>query len=310
MDMYGNDLSIVVSGPILGTDDDKNEYTRMACASAKSFFPQGEVILSTWKGANISGIYYDILVQSDDPGPNNGNVNRQICSRRAGILKASRKYVLAIRSESVIKRTDFLKFIDKFNNHGDKFHFLKSRIVIPATYPASRGELFHIGDWYFFGYKDDLLKFWDLPYMDDSKFNNAEDDLVYNPHRYLITSFVRKFYPLNFYKKKDVTKKNRIIYENIIAENFVVTGFYEYGIESLKYPLSYKFMNKLFHKETGYTFNEWKELYNKYSGGKEMIKKSIDEKLIINICIPIKRSKIGKIILKVRSKIFKLNYWE
>ena len=101
-----------------------------------------------------------------------------------------------------------------------------------------------------------------------------------------------------------------MIYEKIVAENFVVTGFYEYGIESLKYPLSHKFMNKLFHKEVGYTFNEWRELYNKYSGGSEKIKKSINEKFMINVCVPLKRSKIGNFLLKVRRKLFKLNYWE
>lgn len=310
MDKNGKDLSIVVSGPILGTEIDQNEFTRKACATARKIFPRSEIILSTWNGSIVFGIDYDVLVESDDPGSNKGNVNRQICSRRAGILKASRKYVLAIRSESEIKRTDFAEYIDKFESHGNDFQFLKHRIIIPATYPACRGELFHLGDWYFLGYKDDLLKFWDLPYMDDTQFNNTEDDLLYNPHRYLITAFTRKFYPLEFYKKKDITEENKMIYEKIVAENFVVTGFYEYGIESLKYPLSHKFMNKLFHKEVGYTFNEWRELYNKYSGGSEKIKKSINEKFMINVCVPLKRSKIGNFLLKVRRKLFKLNYWE
>lgn len=310
LDKSGNNLSIVVSGPILGTDSNENEYTMKACEAARIFFPKAEIVVSTWKESNVEGLDYDILVQSDDPGPNRGNVNRQICSRRAGVLKASRKYVLAIRSESEIKRTDFTNYLDKFESHGSNFQFLKHRIVIPAAYPACRGEYFHLGDWYFLGYKEDILNFWDLPYMDDSKYNNTEDDLLYNPHRYLVTEFTRKYYPLEFYKKKDITEENKTIYEKIIAENFVVTGFYEYGIESLKYPLSHKFMNKLFHKEVGYTFSEWKELYNKYSGGNEVIRKNLAEKLMINVCVPLKRSRFGSFILKIRRRLFNLNYWE
>ena len=203
-----------------------------------------------------------------------------------------------------------MDYLDKYDKHSDKFNFLKNRIVIPATYPASRGELFHLGDWYFFGYKDDLLAFWDLPYMKDELFNKDTDDLLYNPHRYLITTFVRKFYPLKFYKNEDVTEENKRIYENVIADNFVVTGFYEYGIESLKYPLSHRFFNKLFHKEVGYTFCEWEELYNKYSGGNLEIHKSFYERFMIDICVPLKRSKVGQIFFRIRRKIFKLEYWE
>ncbi len=140
-------------------------------------------------------------MQSCDPGANEGNINRQICSRLAGIRAAERKYVLAMRSESVIDKRDFLQYIDKFESYDEKYRFVDHRIVIPASYPASRGELFHIGDWYFLGYRNDLLKLWDIPYMEDSLYNRTQDDLLYNPHRYLITAFTRKFIPLHFEKK-------------------------------------------------------------------------------------------------------------
>lgn len=306
------DISIVISGPVLGTAHDGQFYTREACKSARLHFWNSEVILSTWGGENISGIDYDVLVQSEDPGPNEGNINRQICSRLAGIKKASREYVLSIRSESVINSVAFLDFVDKYKLHAEdrRYIFLNNRIIIPASYPAARGELFHIGDWYFFGHKEDLIRLWNIPPMDDASYNNAPDDLLYNPHRYLITSFVKKYLPLQFEKKADINKDNREIYERVLAENFVITGFYEFGIRSLKYPLSGGFFNKLFHKEVGYTFCEWLELYNRYSNGREPIHKPFSEKFMIIICIPIKRSLPGRIFMKVRAKLFKLNYWE
>ena len=305
-----SNLSVIVSGPILGTEDDQSYFTRQTCQSVRNFLPTAEIVLSTWNDASVDGLSYDKLVKSSDPGPNEGNINRQICSRLAGLKEASNEYVLCIRSESIIQNLNFLSYLDQFEAHGGEFFFLRHRIIIPASYPAIRGELFHIGDWYFLGHKEDLMELWTIPYMDDSKYNNSNDDILYNPHRYLITSFVKKYYPLKFEKNDDINEKNKKIYEAVIAENFVVTGFYEYGITSLKYPLSGSFFSKLFHKEVGYTFNEWKELYNHYSNGKEVIKKPFGEKVMINICIPVKRSTFGKLFMKIRSKIFHLNYWE
>ncbi len=304
-------LSIVISGPVLGTNEDEKYFTRETCKNARFFFPKAEVVLSTWKDEDVEGLDYDVLVLSEDPGPNKGeNTNRQICSRLAGIKKASKEYVLAIRSESIINSINFTKYIDVYNCYRGKYRFLENRVIIPASYPACRGELFHLGDWYFFGHKEDVLAIWNIPYMDDKLFNQKDDDLLYNPHRYLITAFIKKYYPLSFIKKEDVNEENRKIYEAVLAENFVITGFYEYGISSLKYPLSGSFFNRLFHCEVGYTFNEWKELYNKYSGGKEKIKKTFAEKFMINVCVPIKRSKIGGVFMSLRAKVFKLNYWE
>lgn len=306
-----SNLSIVISGPILGTEKDKKSYTRQACNSARSTFPNAEIILSTWEGEDVSSLNFDKCIYNSDPGPNiNENTNRQICSRRSGIQNASREYVLSIRSDSVIKNTNFLSYIDRFTSNSGKFKFVLNRIVIPATYPASRGELFHIGDWYFFGHKADVLNLWDIPYMDDKQYNQFPNDIFFNPHRYLITEFVKKYYKLKFRKITDINEENKKIYENVIAENFVVTGFYEFGIISLKYPLSGSFFSKLFHKEVSYSFNEWKYLYNKYSKGNENISFSFYEFFLLKVCVPIKRSRLGNLFMKVRSKIFNLHYWE
>lgn len=306
-------LSVIISGPILGTDEDTKYYTKETCKSVRDFFKNAEIILSTWEGEDIAGLDYDVVVFSKDPGPNRTeNINRQICSRLAGLKRASREYTLAIRSESVINSIDFTKYIDVYNQHSSsgKYRFLKHRVIIPASYPACRGELFHMGDWYYFGYTKDLIDVWDIPYMDDALYNNYQDDLLYNPHRYFIVAFIQKYYPLKFLKLTDVNEENKKIYEAVLAENFVITGFYEYGISSLKYPLSGSFFNKLFHKEVGYTFNEWKELYNLYSNGNVEIRKTMSERFMINICVPLKRSKVGQKFMCLRAKIFKLNYWE
>lgn len=292
-----NDISVIVSGPVLGT------WTKMCCESVRKMLPGSEIIVSTWDRAECEKLDYDVLVISKDPGHNEGNVNRQIISRISGIKKATRKYCLAIRSESEICKLDFMEYFGKYELHGSEFKFLNNRVVIPAATPARRGELFHMGDWYYFGRKNDMIKLWDLPLMDDKLYNNDKDDILFNPHRYLIVAFIRKYYPLEFYKLKDITEENRIIYEKVIAENFVITGFYEYGIFSLKYPSDGSFSNRLFHRDVDYTFNEWKELYNKYCGGNELICKTFEEQLMIKICAPFKKSFIAKAVRKIKRTI-------
>lgn len=305
-----SNLSVVISGPVLGTEEDRKKYTREACESARRVFRNAEIVFSTWIGEDVDELDFDKIIFNRDPGPNsNENTNRQICSRLAGLRGASREYVLAMRSDSIIVNTNFTKYIDIYTKHGTKYQFLNYRVVIPASYPASRGGLFHIGDWYFFGHKEDLIKIWDIPYMDDNLFLQGYE-IVYNPHRYLITAFIRKYHEFSFRLEKDINEENQILYESVLAENFVITGFYEYGIVSLKYPLTGTFFNRLFHKEVGYSFEEWKELYNRYSGGNEKIKKSLSERFMLGICVPLKRTRVGKLFMDIRMKLFKLNYWE
>lgn len=63
-----------------------------------------EIVLSTWKNDDVSGLDYDKLVLSEDPGDNSiCNINRQIVSRLAWIKLASRKCVLIFEEKALLK---------------------------------------------------------------------------------------------------------------------------------------------------------------------------------------------------------------
>ena len=300
------DISVVISGPVISRIENgkRINLTQMSCASVRDKLPGAEIVFSTWKEENCEKIDCDQLIQSIDPGSNKGNVNRQICSRLAGIKAATRKYVLALRSESYIQSDDFKKYFGRYEAVGNaKLHYLKHRIVIPAAMPVRSREIFHMGDWYFFGEKEDLIKFWELPYMDDAKYSLGDDDIVYNPHRYLIVSFVQKFYPLHFKNKKDYSIDNEKVYEQVLAENFVITGFYEFGCRSYKYPPegNGKLYNRIFHYATSYTFREWKKLYKSYCDNTCIVHPDVKEWTMIHTLVEMKilygrlRTKLGKI---------------
>ena len=295
--MNYSDISVVISGPIIILNRDGKAFnaTQASVDSVRKALPGAEVILSTWNDEKVDGINYDVLVQSVDVGgaevKDGANINRQICSRRAGIKAATKKYVLALRSESYIICPDFLNYWAKFEEYGQdtEWRFLKKRVIIPAIMPVRRNVTFHMGDWYYFGLKEDVLDLWDLPYWQPGRFNKEEDDLFYNEHRYVFTEFVRKHHALQFEKKSDDTEENRQICEKVIANNFVLTGFMEYGLDSYKYAYPKNRQWHINQLEVAYSHNEWRQLYNKYCDGNITVKQSFDEQYIIHVLIPLRK---------------------
>lgn len=312
-----NDISVVISGPVFSSKENgRNKgWTAYACESVRKVLPGAEIVLSTWEGTDCSALDYDILVLSQDPGPNKDNVNRQICSRLAGIRKATRNFLVAMRSESVIVNTNFLNYFCQYQLHGGNDNkILSERVIIPASMPVRAGELFHMGDWYYFGRKEDLLELWDLPYCNDELINKEKDDIYYNAHRYLITAFVKKYRDLQFEKRKDINNANKNLYEQILVENFVIIGLYDYGIQSLKYPLNYKFCKRMWDYWASYSFNDWKKMYNKVCKGNLKIKRTYKEMMGIYLYVPAKNIRIiaernyGRVcgkLLKMKKRVFK-----
>jgi hypothetical protein len=57
-----SELSFVVQGPIY------QDITDKVCESIREYFPECEIVLSTWEGSSIEGLKYDKVVFSKDPG--------------------------------------------------------------------------------------------------------------------------------------------------------------------------------------------------------------------------------------------------
>ena len=102
------EISVVVQGAI-----DKDN-TAKCLKSIRYYLPKSEIILSTWENSNIDDLDYDILVENKDPGAliqdplygayNNGN--RQLLSTQEGIKKATRKYILKLRTDFYLEHNE------------------------------------------------------------------------------------------------------------------------------------------------------------------------------------------------------------
>ena len=175
--MNSTDFSVVIQGPIHQT------LTPLVIASVRQFLPGAEIILSTWQNEVVRDLDLDVLVLNQDPGtalinsppnpPLYNNLNRQLVSTRNGLLKASRRYALKLRSDFILTKTlDFALLLPQPRN--SQFSIFQQNVVCLNIYtrnPLKRPVLFHITDLFMFGLTADLLTYWEAPLVDLLKFS-------------------------------------------------------------------------------------------------------------------------------------------
>lgn len=193
------EVSVVIQGPAA------SEETRLVVESVHRHLPGAEVIVSTWKGEDVSHLGpVDRIVFSEDPGsfpqregtgdqralPN--NVNRQIVSTKAGIALASRPHVLKLRSDIVLTGANgFIDVFGVFACFEPPLRHVKQRLVGNASGSANPdlfNYCFHPGDFLFFGRRSDVAGFFDLPlYRDPRSIGDVIEErrLAGEPVQYL-----------------------------------------------------------------------------------------------------------------------------
>ena len=276
-----SEISVVIQGAI-----DKN-ITFYVLHSIRKLFPNGEVILSTWEGSDVSGLNFDKVVFSKDPGyvildevgnvPN--NINRQIVSTRKGLEQASNPYCLKIRTDVLLENIDFLNEFNKWDKIAPPLH-VKNRILIcnyytrnPRIYPLP----FHPSDWVLFGTTEDLRKYFSAPLEHESEiqwFKTHKREQTgfytnlltrYTPEQYICINFLRRFEKVDFDCFYDASKDNIIQTERMLAENFVVLDYQkQFGINFTKYN-----PNRYLEKSSLISHKYWKQLFNEYCLGKQ-----------------------------------------
>lgn len=134
--------------------------------------PGCELILSTWDGEDVGGLDYDVLVTSPDPGPCDyfipfaQNVNRQVVSTIAGLRKATRRFAVKLRSDTIIEFPAFLEYQYRFPNRGSGAQLFSEKVVACSMgtmdYRKVR-NFFSLSDFFFFfGTTADLITLFDV----------------------------------------------------------------------------------------------------------------------------------------------------
>ena len=276
MQISSSEISVVVQGAI-------STFTPQVIKSLRYYLPNSEIILSTWKGSNIEGLSYDVLVENTDPGAEilfpqfnqYHNLNRQILSTKNGIKKATRKFVLKIRTDIALTGTGFLNFFGRFEKRNELVKILKERVVI-CNYYARFPEIFpyHISDWVFFGLKEDVNNIWNIPLAPEPETTTwfYHHELLpehknggkysyfrhkYCAEQYIWSQFLKKNgIEFSFSHMFDVNPRNINLSKLSYANNLIIISPKQYGIKFLKCELP--------NDQDIYNFHIWQVMYKDY----------------------------------------------
>ena len=153
---------------------DKRVFEEAVAAARK--WHDGEIILSTWEGAEeaIDASIVDKLILTRDPGPLKEYRNpslihatRQIVAAHHGVREATGTNTLLLRTDC-IPHSSLFKFIEE-RSAGD-CHLFKNKMVcgnIMTIHPDYRGFppheiIWRVGDWFQCGTTEDVYRFTDI----------------------------------------------------------------------------------------------------------------------------------------------------
>lgn len=240
------DISVIVQGPIeWGTDGkDPRGITKTSMENIRAILPDAELILSTWTEQRVDTLPYDRVLFSKDPGPQGdwpsfvqNNVNRQIVSSVVGLKVATRPFCLKIRTDVVLRGTDFIGAYEASNPIEDDSRRIFTRPVLTNNFSSRNTESilerlpdhplpFHPSDHVTFGLRDDVLSFWDVPLQDDEDAWYFMDRTY--PNRFRLNEFSR-LTPEQYIFTNAITKKavvDILHYADIRAEVIELSEYY------------------------------------------------------------------------------------
>ncbi|WP_118986072.1 HAD-IA family hydrolase [Photorhabdus sp. CRCIA-P01] len=302
------DISVVVQGQINSGIYNKEQitWTEKCLSELRDLFPDAELILSTWNDTNlkeeydvdilvknkpISAVYYDEFLGIYD------NTNRQIVTTIEGLKKATRKYTLKIRTDTVLFKKDFLDYFNLYNKRNSEYSIFDSRIVASAVYAkkyagsdsAITKQLFQPSDIILFGNTSDLIKLYDIPLnaIDDSRYFKYLDkpclDVYthmlsrYTPEQHIFISCLRKagkeiYWPHRLFITDSLQEES----ERYICDNYVFLDQSIWGFE-LKGHIKQRLLDDFVWNGL-YRYKVWLQDYNKYYHADEKIAHSADER--------------------------------
>lgn len=241
-----SDISVVVQGAV-----DK-ENTLLCLKSIRKYLPGAEIILSTWKGTDVSKLDYDKVVLNVDPGgfkdkyvhTFTNNTLRQLISTQNGLKRVTRKYIIKMRSDLIFKSCNFLEFFDKFPCRNQEYVLFRNRVIISSffmkKYLYSNGVVqpvpFHISDWLAFGLAEDIFKLYniELPeepdfswFLHENKYEGKKINLLgashqYAPEQYIAYTAFKEKFNIKFKHYMDYNEDNILCSEQLIANNFII----------------------------------------------------------------------------------------
>lgn len=186
-------ISVVMQGPITGASCDQIANNVL---SVRKVFPHSQLIVVTWKGAEVSVVQkmVDQIIELDDPGTatlgwdQKCNVDRQLKSVHSGLAAATCDFAVRMRLDTSLESDHFVTAYEKMLADKDlaKSSLFQQRVMATSIYfrdAAKSNYLFHPSDIFHFGLREDLLDLWSAPLVQEK--NSAAYQLALVPEQYI-----------------------------------------------------------------------------------------------------------------------------
>ncbi len=198
--------AIVVQGPVLS----KHDFTFETLLFYKKVFQQNNLdirlIFSTWHDETpavlerIRALGIEVVLSDSCPNGAN-NLNRQIVTTRAGLLRAKElgcEYVLKTRADQRIYAPNLLTFLfnlQKIFPLDKTVRKLRQRLIA-LSFNSFKYRLYGVSDMFLFGHIDDVLAYWDIPlnlYCPQHEGKSAEEIFKNeSPETFICRRFLRR----------------------------------------------------------------------------------------------------------------------
>lgn len=288
-------LSIVIQGPFF-CDGILQQSLIDNLVITRSSYPLSEIIISTWavkpdliRQLESAVKEWDVrLVYSPDPGTISfddgdaklkSNINRMIVSSLAGISEARNSIVIKIRSDSCLINDDAIQLIEKHLQQDDNLkreegYSIFDRRVINCNLFArdARGYLpylFHPGDIMLIGYKQDLLRLFDIDLANSDLFKICASKFFFSvmnfaPEQYIWVNCIKEKTGRMVFSG-NAERTSELVSD---SERYYVSNYIPYTAEQLGFEWSKHkdvYASKGLHSI--YRYSDWLKLYNLYLFG-------------------------------------------
>ena len=281
------DLTFIVQGPNL-------KDTPRCIASIKKYYPESEIILSTWQSESLPS-YTDVTVVSNkDPEKNylmfkktyNGklfeeklnNLHRQLITTRSALNRVKTPFCVKMRTDFEVCSDRLINQILKYRkyNKENQYRYLSERVIIAG---AEEYFPFFFFDFFYAGLTEDVKRLFYIPLPDEKYFKYFDTNIPKNvttysqlpsyyrwiPEQYIIIESILKAGVLKpeLFSSLDwtyVSDDLREISIQILINNFCIHSFFDAGIVPMKKSLQWLIDES--KTRTHFKFQDWKNAYD------------------------------------------------
>ena len=275
----GDRIDVVLQGPI------DRRLTPEALRSFRRNLPGCRLILSTWEGEDVSGLGFDVLVRSPDPGTHCQNTRegtelnliRQLRGVKAGLECVRREYTCKTRTDLLLRTgKELLSFYEKHKDlpRGSAAVF-SERILVCDLYTRNPRVVpmpYHASDWIAFGKTEDVQRLYSVeePSEEDFTWYVSRKKKTWLYRNYLCRFAAEQYitYPhvrqkQGFASYHDNRRFNMINTERHLADNYLIMDHAWGWIRFAKYDPD-RYHDSLWCV----SWEDWKRIYERYRDGK------------------------------------------